>query len=97
MREDEGVAAKQGNMSCFPMVDSLEAASELSSWAQTLLRKKIMLTLAQMCLSSSGNNLSLSGIEDLHSIFMTPHKAIVLRFLIDCLYVIRTTNIELSE
>lgn len=59
--------------------------------------KEIMLTLAQMCVCSSGNNLSLSGIEDLHSIFMSPHKAIVLQFLIDCLYVIRTTNIDLSE
>lgn len=39
----------------------------------------------------------LSGIEDLHSIFMNPHKAIVLQFLIDCLYVMRTTNIDLSE
>lgn len=84
-------------MSVFPVVDPLEAASELSSWAQTLLREKIMLTLAQMCVCGSGNNLSLSGIEDLHSIFMNPHKAIVIQFLIDCLYVIRATNIGLSE
>lgn len=27
-------------MSIFPVVDPLEAASELSSWAQTLLREK---------------------------------------------------------
>lgn len=98
MREDEGVAAKGGNMSCFPMADSLEAPSKLSSWAQTLLRKKkVMLILAQMCVCSSGNTLSLSGIEDLHSIFMNSHNAIVLQFLIDCLYVIKTTNMGLSE
>lgn len=60
-------------------------------------KKKVMLILAQMCVCSSGNTLSLSGIEDLHSIFMNPHNAIVLQFLIDCLYVIKTTNMGLSE
>lgn len=56
-----------------------------------------MLTLVQTYVCSSGNNLSLSGLEDLHSFFMNAHKAIVLQFLIDCLYVMRTTNIDLSE
>lgn len=56
-----------------------------------------MLTLVQMYVCSSGNNLSLSGLEDSHSCFMNAHKAIVLQFLIDCLYVMRTTNIDLSE
>lgn len=90
---------KQGNESSFPAAVPPVAISKLSSWAKTLLRKKNICWLWHRHVSVALGITCpwLSGTEDLHSIFMNPHKAIVLQFLIDCLYVMRTTNIDMSE